>query len=58
LWNLVGVLTSTGAVAFSVVALLPVELVLDVGSGAGFAIIGAATFAGSLYIVLNVLRIS
>ena len=41
LWNLVGVLTSTGAVAFSVVALLPVELVLNVGSGAGFAMVFA-----------------
>jgi inorganic phosphate transporter, PiT family len=29
LWNLFGVLTSTGAVAFGVVALLPVELVLN-----------------------------
>jgi inorganic phosphate transporter, PiT family len=38
-WNLLGVLTSTGAVAFSVVALLPVELVLNVGSGAGFAMV-------------------
>src|ERR1022692_3805557 len=37
LWNLIGVLTSTGAVAFGIVALLPVELVINVGSGAGFA---------------------
>lgn len=35
LWNLLGVLTSSGAVAFSVVALLPVELVLNVGSALG-----------------------
>jgi len=41
LWNLIGVLTSTGAVAFSVVALLPVELVLNVGSSAGFAMVFA-----------------
>src|SRR5260370_26910820 len=41
LCNLIGVLTSTGAVAFSVVALLPVELVLNVGSGAGFAMVFA-----------------
>src|ERR1700730_1873739 len=34
-WNLIGVLTSSGAVAFGVLALLPVELVLNVGSGAG-----------------------
>lgn len=39
LWNLIGVLMSTGAVAFSIVALLPVELVLNVGSGAGFAMV-------------------
>ena len=31
MWNLIGVLTSTGAVAFGIVALLPVELVLNVG---------------------------
>jgi inorganic phosphate transporter, PiT family len=31
MWNLIGVLTSSGAVAFGVVALLPVELVLNVG---------------------------
>src|SRR5246500_3736680 len=41
LWNLIGVLTSSGAVAFGVVALLPVELVLNVGSGAGFAMVFA-----------------
>ena len=38
-WNLIGVLTSSGAVAFSSVALLPVELVINVGSGAGFAMV-------------------
>jgi PiT family inorganic phosphate transporter len=40
-WNLIGVLMSTGAVAFSIVALLPVELVINVGSGAGFAMVFA-----------------
>ncbi len=39
LLNLLGVLMSTGAVAFGIVALLPVELVLNVGSGAGFAMV-------------------
>ena len=39
LWNLGGVLVSTGAVAFGIVALLPAELVLNVGSGAGFAMV-------------------
>src|SRR5471032_1347875 len=38
-WNLIGVLWSSGAVAYSIVALLPVELVLHSGSGAGFAMI-------------------
>ena len=41
LWNLLGVLASSGAVAFSVLALLPVELILNVGSAAGFAMVFA-----------------
>lgn len=40
-WNLIGVLQSGGGVAFTVLALLPVELVLNVGSGAGFAMVFA-----------------
>src|ERR1700693_916147 len=39
LWNLTGVLASSGAVAFGIVALLPVELVINVGSSAGFAMV-------------------
>ncbi len=39
MWNLIGVLTSTGAVAFGVISLLPVELVIHVGSAAGFAMV-------------------
>ncbi len=39
MWNLIGVLTSSGAVAFSIVSLLPVELVLNVGSGPSFAMV-------------------
>src|SRR5580704_18087770 len=31
-WNFFGVVTSTGAVAFGIVSLLPVELILQVGS--------------------------
>ncbi|MGB8265460.1 MAG: inorganic phosphate transporter [Candidatus Velthaea sp.] len=38
-WNLIGVLLSAGTVAFGILALLPVELVLNVGSGAGFAMV-------------------
>jgi PiT family inorganic phosphate transporter len=41
LWNFLGVLTSSGAVAYSIIALLPNDLVLNVGSGAGFAMIFA-----------------
>ena len=35
LCNLVGVLTSSGTVAFTVITLLPVELILQVSAGAG-----------------------
>lgn len=38
-WNLIGVLLSAGTVAFGILALLPVELVINVGSGAGFAMV-------------------
>jgi inorganic phosphate transporter, PiT family len=44
-WNLIGVLQSSGGVAFGVLALLPVELVLNVGSGAGFAMVFALLLA-------------
>jgi inorganic phosphate transporter, PiT family len=37
--NLTGVLYSNGAVAFAVLSLLPVELVVNVGSAAGFAMV-------------------
>jgi inorganic phosphate transporter, PiT family len=49
LWNLLGVLTSSGAVAFGVVALLPVELVLNVGSGAGFAMVFALLISAIIW---------
>ena len=48
-WNLIGVLTSSGAVAFGVIALLPVELVLNVGSGAGFAMVFALLISAILW---------
>ena len=48
-WNLIGVLTSTGAVAFGVLALLPVELVLNVGSGAGFAMVFALLLSAIIW---------
>src|SRR5450432_1548730 len=48
-WNLIGVLNSTGAVAFGIVALLPVELVLNVGSGAGFAMVFALLISAIIW---------
>jgi PiT family inorganic phosphate transporter len=48
-WNLVGVLTSSGGVAYTIVSLLPVELILKVGSGAGFAMIFALLIAAILW---------
>jgi inorganic phosphate transporter, PiT family len=48
-FNFLGVLTSSGAVAFSVVTLLPVELILQVGSGAGFAMIFALLIAAIIW---------
>jgi len=48
-WNLIGVLTSTGAVAFGIVALLPVELVINVGSGAGFAMVFALLISSIIW---------
>ncbi len=49
MWNLIGVLVSSGAVAFAVVSLLPVELILHVGSNAGFAMVFALLIAAILW---------
>ncbi|MET4291320.1 PiT family inorganic phosphate transporter [Bradyrhizobium sp. LB8.2] len=49
LFNFLGVLTSTGAVAFGIVSLLPVELILQVGSNAGFAMVFALLIAAILW---------
>jgi PiT family inorganic phosphate transporter len=49
LWNLAGVLTSTGTVAFTIITLLPVELILQVSSGAGFAMVFALLIAAILW---------
>lgn len=48
-WNFVGVLVSSGLVAFSIVSLLPVELILQVGSKAGFAMVFALLVAAILW---------
>ncbi|HEY1896499.1 MAG TPA: inorganic phosphate transporter, partial [Terracidiphilus sp.] len=49
LCNLTGVLTSQGAVAFTIITLLPVELILKVSSGAGFAMVFALLIAAILW---------
>jgi PiT family inorganic phosphate transporter len=48
-FNFLGVLTSSGAVAYTVVTLLPVELILQVGSGAGYAMIFALLIAAVIW---------
>lgn len=47
--NLTGVLVSSGAVAFSVITLLPVDLILQVGSDAGFAMVFALLIAAIIW---------
>jgi PiT family inorganic phosphate transporter len=47
--NFLGVLTSSGAVAFTVVTLLPVELILQVGNTAGYAMIFALLLAAAIW---------
>src|ERR1700732_3435664 len=49
MWNFIGVLTSSGAVAFGILSLLPVELILQVSSGAGFAMVFALLIAAILW---------
>src|ERR1035437_8633952 len=47
--NLAGVLLSTGTVAYAVITLLPVELILQVSSGAGFAMVFALLIAAIIW---------
>jgi PiT family inorganic phosphate transporter len=49
LCNLAGVLVSSGAVAFAIITLLPVELILQVSAGAGFAMVFALLIAAILW---------
>ena len=49
LFNFLGVLVSSGAMAFGIISLLPVELILQVGSGAGFAMVFALLTAAILW---------
>ncbi|WP_127088860.1 inorganic phosphate transporter [Aquabacter cavernae] len=48
-WNFLGVLVSSGAVAFGIISLLPVELILNVGSGAGMAMVFALLIAAIIW---------
>lgn len=49
LCNLAGVLLSSGTVAFAIITLLPVDLILQVSSGAGFAMVFALLLAAILW---------
>ena len=49
LWNFFGVLMASGAVAFSIIALLPVELILQPDTGAGFAMVFAILIAAIMW---------
>ena len=48
-FNFLGVMASSGAVAYSIITLLPVDLLLNVGSAAGFAMIFALLLAAVLW---------
>ncbi len=47
--NLAGVLFSSGTVAFAIITLLPVELILQVSSGAGYSMIFALLIAAIVW---------
>jgi len=47
--NLAGVLASTGTVAFAVITLLPVELIIQVSTGVGFAMVFALLIAAIVW---------
>jgi inorganic phosphate transporter, PiT family len=49
MFNLAGVLVSSGAVAFGIISLLPVELILQVGGHAGFAMVFALLIAAMIW---------
>lgn len=49
LWNFLGVLTASGAVAYSIISLLPVELIIQVGEGTGFAMVFALLLAAIIW---------
>nr|WP_235985087.1 inorganic phosphate transporter [Acinetobacter baretiae] len=47
--NFLGVLLASGAVAYGIIALLPVEMIMNVGTGAGFAMVFAILIAAILW---------
>ncbi|QCR38828.1 inorganic phosphate transporter [Nissabacter sp. SGAir0207] len=49
IFNFLGVLFSTGAVAFGIISLLPVELILQAGSSESFVMIYALLFAAIIW---------
>lgn len=49
IWNLAGVLTSSGAVAFAILSLLPVETILEAGSRTGFCILFSLLIAALVW---------
>ena len=48
-FNFLGVMVSSGAVAYGIITLLPVELILNVGSGAGYAMIFSLLLAAIIW---------
>ena len=48
-WNFMGVLTASGAVAWGIVSLLPVELILQVNSSSGMAMVFALLAAAIVW---------
>jgi PiT family inorganic phosphate transporter len=49
LWNFLGVMMASGAVAWGIVSLLPVELILQVNSSAGLAMVFALLIAAIVW---------
>ena len=48
-WNFLGVLTSTGAVAYSIITMLPIDLILHAGNTGGYAMIFALLIAAIVW---------
>lgn len=47
--NFLGVMVASGAVAYGIIALLPVELIMNIGSGSGFAMVFAMLLAAIIW---------